>query len=83
VLFLKILLSNLSIVIKFRKFDIDKTVYGPFGLPRWVRGKEHLLTSETWVQSLGWEHPLEEEMAPHSSILAWRIPRTGEPVRLQ
>ena len=29
---------------------------------------------ETWVQSLGWEDPLEEEMAIHSSILAWRIP---------
>ena len=29
---------------------------------------------ETWVQSLGWEDPLEEDMATHSSILAWRIP---------
>ena len=29
---------------------------------------------ETWVQSLGWEDPLEERMATHSSILAWRIP---------
>ena len=29
---------------------------------------------ETWVQSLGWEDPLEEAMATHSSILAWRIP---------
>ena len=29
---------------------------------------------ETWVQSLGWEDPLEEDMAIHSSILAWRIP---------
>ena len=33
---------------------------------------------ETWVQSLGWEDPLEEGMATHSSILAWRIP-TEEP----
>ena len=32
---------------------------------------------ETWVQSLGWEDPLEEGMATHSSILAWRIPLTG------
>ena len=31
---------------------------------------------ETWVQSLGWEEPLEKEMALHSSILAWRIPWT-------
>ena len=29
---------------------------------------------ETWVRSLGWEDPLEKEMATHSSILAWRIP---------
>ena len=29
---------------------------------------------ETWVQSLGWEGPLEEGMATHSSIIAWRIP---------
>ena len=34
---------------------------------------------ETWVQSLGWEDPLEEAMATHSSILAWRILRTEEP----
>ena len=38
---------------------------------------------ETWVQSLGGEDPLEEGMATHSSILAWRIPRTEEPGRLQ
>ena len=36
-----------------------------------------------WVQSLGWEDPLEEEMATHSSILAWKIPRTEEPGELQ
>ena len=34
---------------------------------------------ETWVQSLGWEDPLEEEMVTRSSILAWRIPWTEEP----
>ena len=34
---------------------------------------------ETWVQSLGWEDPLEEGMATHSSILAWRAPWTEEP----
>ena len=33
---------------------------------------------ETWVQSLGWEDPLEEGRATHSSILAWRIPMDGE-----
>ena len=34
---------------------------------------------ETWVQSLSWEDPLEKGMVTHSSILAWRIPRTEEP----
>ena len=38
---------------------------------------------ETWVQSLGWEDPLEKEMATHSSTLAWKIPWTEEPGRLQ
>ena len=38
---------------------------------------------ETWVQSLGREESLEKEMATHSSILAWRIPWTEEPGRLQ
>ena len=37
---------------------------------------------ETWVESLGQDDPLEEEMAPHSSILAWIIPWTEEPGRL-
>ena len=41
------------------------------------------VVQETWVQSLGWEDPLEKEMATHSRILAWRIPWTEEPGRLQ
>ena len=38
---------------------------------------------ETWVPSLGWEDPLEEGMATHSSILAWEIPWTEKPGGLQ
>ena len=38
---------------------------------------------ETRVQSLGWEDPLKKGMATHSSILAWRIPRTEKPGKLQ
>ena len=38
---------------------------------------------ETWVWSLGQEDPLEKEVTTHSSILAWEIPRTEEPGRLQ
>jgi len=39
-------------------------------------GKESACNVETWVQYLGWEDPLEKGTATHSSILAWRIPRT-------
>ena len=38
---------------------------------------------ETWVRTLGWEDPLEEGKATHSSLLAWRIPWTEEPGGLQ
>ena len=38
---------------------------------------------ETWVQSLGWEDSLEEGMATHSSVVAWRSPWTVEPGRVQ
>ena len=41
------------------------------------------VVQETWVRSLGWEEPLEKGMAASSSILAWRIPCTEEPARLQ
>ena len=40
-------------------------------------------TQEMWVPSLGWEDPLEEGMATHSSILAWKIPWTEKPGGLQ
>ena len=38
---------------------------------------------ETWVLALGQKDPLEKEMAPHSSTIAWKIPWTEEPGRLQ
>ena len=41
--------------------------------------KEYACIAGDLVQSLGWEDALEKEMATHSSILAWRIPRTEEP----
>ena len=46
------------------------------------RVKNLPVIQETWVQSLGWEDPLEKGMATHSSISAWRIPWTQEPGRL-
>ena len=45
--------------------------------------KNLLAMQAIWVQPLGQEDPLEKEMATHSSILAWRIPRTEEPGGLQ
>ena len=45
--------------------------------------KNPLATWEMWVRSLGWEDAVEEGMATHSSILAWEIPWTEEPGRLQ
>ena len=45
--------------------------------------KSSLAVQETRVRLLGWEDPLEKEMAIHSSILAWRIPWTEKPSRLQ
>ena len=50
-----------------------------FWLPRWLSCKESTVMQEMWVQSLGRGGPLEEGMATHSSVLAWRIPWTEEP----
>ena len=61
-------------------------VWALLGFPWWLSGKEaacNVGATETWVRSLGRENPLEEGMATHSSILAWRIPWTEEPGRLQ
>ena len=46
-------------------------------------GRISLPLQETWVQSLGWKDPLEEDMATHSTILAWEFPWTEEPGGLQ
>ena len=65
------LLNIKNIVINYRTFLVAQTI-------------KHLPTmQETWVQSLGGEDLLEKEMATHSSILAWKIPWTEEPGRLQ
>ena len=53
------------------------------GFPGGQRLKRLPLMRETQVRSLGWEDPLEKEMVTHSSILAWRIPWTEKPGRLQ
>ena len=48
-------------------------------LPSGSRVKNPAAMQEMWVWSLGWEDPLEEGVATHSSIIAWRIPWTEEP----
>ena len=53
------------------------------GFPGGSVVKKPPATQKTWVQSLGWEEPLKEEMATDSSIHAWEIPWTEEPGRLQ
>ena len=55
------------------------------GLPWWTSQMVKHLSAmqETWVRTLGWEDPLEKEMAIHSSTIAWKIPWTEEPGRLQ
>ena len=54
-----------------------------WGFPDGSDGKESACNAGDLVRYLGWEDPLEKEMAIHSSILAWRIPRTEEPGGLQ
>ena len=53
------------------------------GFPDGLGIKNPPAKRERWAQTLGWEDPLEKEMATHSSILAWEIPWTEEPGGLQ
>ena len=73
-----------------QRLEIFATTYNPFGgrsggaASLGAQKVKNLPTmQETWVQSLGQEDPLEEGMATHSRILAWRIPWTEEPGGLQ
>ena len=59
-----------------KKNQIKKILYG---LPSGSVAKNPPTMQEIWVQSLGWEDPLEDETATHSGILAWEIPWTEEP----
>ena len=64
-------------------FFLEKTILFILGFPGGSGVKASAWNSEIWTQSLGREDPLEKEMATHSSILAWKIPWTEEPGRLQ
>ena len=63
-------------------YHTQRILKGLMGFPGGSDGKESAM-QDTWVRSLDWEDPLEEGMATHSSILAWRIPWTEEPGGLQ
>ena len=54
--------------------DWHRAAQSTMAFPCGLAGKESPMMQETWVQSLGWEDPLEKGKATHSSILAWRIP---------
>ena len=56
----------------------DSDLLNILGLPDTSVDKEPGVMWETWLRSLGWEDPLEEGTATHSSILAWRIPWTED-----
>ena len=69
---------------RFQAVSLSTTIGGlPRGLSGWRTHLPMQGMQETWVQFLGLEDPLEEGMAIHSSILAWRIPWTEEPGGLQ
>ena len=69
--YLPLFLCDLALVFTFQSFLVAQMV-------------KHLSTMwETRVRSLGWEDPLEKEMAIHSRTIAWKIPWTEEPGRLQ
>ena len=59
--------------------NIYTPLYIKWGFPGGPVVKNLPVNADSQVQSLGWEDPLKEEMAAHSSILAWRIPWTEEP----
>ena len=63
--------------------DLWSKCHITLGFPHASGVKDPPAMQETRVQSLGGEDPLEKRMATHSSFLAWRIPRTEEPGRLQ
>ena len=71
----------------FKLKDVNNTIMGTHilkkGFPGGSDGKESACNAGDWGSILSQEDPLEKEMATHSSILAWRIPWSEEPSRLQ
>ena len=77
------MVTSYTIEMLYQTQDTDMLViYRPFPDFTLVAQMVKLVMRETRVLSLGWEDPLEKEMAAHSSTLAWKIPWTEEPGRL-
>ena len=75
--------SNLTMYKKKYKHSQVEFIAGMKGSLVAQTVKRLSMTRESRVRSLGWEDPLEKEMAIHSSTIAWKIPWTKEPGRLQ
>ena len=75
-----ILMSKVDDAISSHTITLQSPLESP---PVAQRVKRLPATQETWVRSLGWEDPLGKGMATHCSILAWEIPWTEDPGRLQ
>ena len=65
-------------------FSVTEVLLSSLGASLVAQRVKHLpAMQETWVRFLGWEDPLEKEIATHSSTLAWKIPWMEKPSRLQ
>ena len=69
--------------IEDKNLNIIRAICDKPGFPSGSVLKKTPAIQEMWVQFLGWEDPLEEGMATHSSIHAWKVPWTEKPGRLQ
>ena len=72
--FEEVLIYDIESVIKSQVLLKNKEIYPSNWASLWLSVKNLPAMPETWIQSLGWEDPLEKGIATHSSILAWRIP---------
>ena len=80
--------TNLKAIVKYLRYTIKPrnrqlSPYRKQAVFRFKHSKDLPAITETWVQSLGWEDPLEKEMETHSSIVAWEISLTQESGGLQ
>ena len=75
-----LLYESLSATLVFTK-DIDQSLTETSLVAQTVKRLPTM--QEAWVRSLGWKDPLEKAVAPHSRTLAWKLPWTEEPGRLQ